>query len=429
MAKKFFTWLLLFIGISLVLQSFQGEEEPEGIVDDVVLTATESSYNMGDPVMIDVTNHLDQILRIDSECPSEPLDIERYSNGVWKTVSVEKGLYIACDDDSADEKIFFQQTQFIEVSPNDSRTVDYSPWTEGLFQQMGRYRATLKTEIAGVEKAFTTEFEIGERGFFSSVSYHLFYRPIYNFLLFLTSVLPGYSFGLAVIALTLIIRLLLMLPNQKALRSQRSMMKIQPEIEAIKKKYKGNQEKISRETMALWKKHRVNPVGGCLPMLIQLPILIALFYVVKSGFSPYEGSIIYGFFQNIDLTAVDTNFYGILDLQEVNMTWLPLLVGLLQFFQLKLSFSRKVKGVQKTAHGKEIIDVGEDVSKKPKKEESSKKFDPKDPMKMMSKSMLYFMPVMIALMAASLPSGVGLYLMISTMFGIAQQYYVNRDVA
>ena len=94
-------------------------------------------------------------------------------------------------------------------------------------------------------------------------------------------------------------------------------MKIQPEIDAIKKKYSGNQEKISRETMELWKKHKVSPVGGCLPMLLQLPILIALFYVVKNGFSPYESYVAYDFLSSVDFTLVDTNFFGVLDLQIV----------------------------------------------------------------------------------------------------------------
>jgi len=197
------------------------------------------------------------------------------------------------------------------------------------------------------------------------------------------------------------------------------MMKIQPELEAIKRRYKGDQQRISLETMELWKKHRVNPVGGCLPLLIQLPILIALFYVVKSGFTPFQGHLVYDFLSTSDLTKIDTNFYGLLDLQQVNATWLPIFVGLLQFFQMKLSFSRKhIVGQKNEEKTNELATKDEAV-------------DPtvalQDPLRMMNKTMLYFMPVMMAFMVATLPSGVGLYLAISTFFGILQQYYVNRS--
>ena len=231
-------------------------------------------------------------------------------------------------------------------------------------------------------------------------------------MMFLTSIMPGYRFGLAIIAMTILIRLILLAPNQKALKAQQSMMKIQPELEEIKKKYAGNQEKIAQETMLIWKKHKVNPVGGCLPLLLQLPILIALFYVVRSGFTPYQGYILYTFLETVDLAKVSTDFFGIIDLQDVSIFWLPVIVGLLQFTQLKLSFARR----KKSKHGKEVIDVG-DKKKEPQAQ---------DPMQMMSKSMMYFMPVMIGLMVASLPSGVGIYMMVSTLFGIVQQYVVNK---
>lgn len=426
MSKKFFTWLLIFIGLTLILQTFQPEQEVKNLtLDDVVLTTTESDYNIDDTVILNIQNNLDKTLTFDSECPAEPLSVERYRNGVWEKLSVDSGLYVLCGDDKVKDgdPVFFHQPQKYQILPSSTIEVEYSPWNNQLFSETGRYKIILDITISDQDKSFSTEFEVSDRGFFSSVMFNLFFRPIYNFLLILTSILPGYNFGMAVIALTVIIRLLLLAPNHKAMKSQRAMMKIQPELEAIKKKYKGNQEKISQETMALWKKHRVNPIGGCLPMLIQLPILIALFYVVKSGFSPYQSHIIYDSLSAIDLTRVDTNFYGIIDLQNINATWLPILVGVLQFFQMKLSFSKR-KSMSASNHGKEIIDIGE--KKEDKKNDKSDQAT-KDPMKMMSKTMIYFMPVMIAFMVASLPSGVGLYLLISTLFGIGQQLFVNKS--
>lgn len=422
MAKKFFTWLLIFIGISLILQSFRGAPEDTSLLEDFVLRSQEESYNLGDTPVIDVTNNLDRSVRIPTDCPKEPLTVERYRNGVWENLTSEQGKFLVCLSDAEDldlsrKKHEFIQPSFFEMKPASTTTIDYSPWKDDLFQSLGKYRVSMGVDIEGTQKQFMTEFEVQERGFFSSVSFRLFFQPIFNFLLFLTSILPGYSFGLAVIALTIIIRLILLVPNQKALKSQKSMMKIQPELEEIKRKYKGDQQRISMETMELWKKHRVNPVGGCLPLLIQLPILIALFYVVKIGFTPYQGHVVYDFLSSIDLSRVNTDFYGILNLETVNATWLPILVGLLQFFQMKLSFSRKnITG--KHSDKAEIV---------VKDENPDPTLALQDPLRMMNKTMLYFMPIMMAFMVATLPSGVGLYLAVSTIFGIAQQYVVNRS--
>jgi YidC/Oxa1 family membrane protein insertase len=419
LAKKFLTWLLLFIGISLIFQSFQEPDEAKLNLSDIVISSTDSEYSVAEFPQIKITNNLEKTIRIESECPSEPLKVERYSNGVWEAQESKKGLHVVCDDMTEGDLLSFVQPKIIVLPAKESITLDYSPWKSQIFSELGKYKVTLTTEIENVQKEFSTEFSIKNRGFISNIGYHFFYRPIYNVMLFLISILPGNNFGLAIIVLTFLIRLVLLVPNQKALGSQRAMMKIQPELDAIRNKYKGNQEKISQETMLLWKKHRVNPIGGCLPLLIQMPILISLFYVVKSGFTPYQGEMIYSFLENVNLSLVDTNFYGILDLQEVNIIWLPLLVGMLQFFQLKLSFSRRSK---QQKHGKEVIDVVDENDKKDKKK------TPENPMQMMSKSMMYFMPVMMALMAASLPSGVGVYLVISTLFGIGQQYFVNKSV-
>lgn len=406
MAKQFLTWLLIFIGITLIFQSFQPQDtEKKAATDDIVLVATEHSYYPGDIPVVEIYNNLDYSIRFPSDCPAEPLKVERYENGVWKVLSSSKGISAVCTG------------EVLEVAPDSLVSVDYSPWKDQLFGEIGKYRVVLEIALKDVQKSFSTEFAVEERGFFSSVTYHLFYQPIFNFLLFLTSILPHHNFGLAVIALTIIIRLILLVPNQKALKSQKSMMKLQPELEEIKRKFKGDQQRISLETMALWKKHRVNPVGGCLPLLIQLPILIALFYVIKAGFTPYQAHIVYDFLQSVDLTKVDTNFYDILDLQQVNATWLPIFVGLLQFFQMKLTFSMKKITGKGTPQSPEVI-------------EKDTPRDPtdmlQDPLRMMNKTMLYFMPIMMAFMVATLPSAVGLYLAISTVFGVAQQLVVNK---
>jgi YidC/Oxa1 family membrane protein insertase len=102
------------------------------------------------------------------------------------------------------------------------------------------------------------------------------------------------SYGLAIILLTLLVRLLLLPLSIKQTRSMREMQRIQPEIKKIQAKYKGNRQKMNEELMKLYQEHQVNPFGGCLPLLLQLPVLIGLFYVLRSplrymGFSAPAG--------------------------------------------------------------------------------------------------------------------------------------------
>ena len=97
--------------------------------------------------------------------------------------------------------------------------------------------------------------------------------------------IPGHNLGWAIILLTLIIKLILLAPNQKALKAQKQMQKIQPQLDALKKKYANDQQKLAAETMEIWKKYKINPMSSCLPMLIQFPILIALFILLLRIYS------------------------------------------------------------------------------------------------------------------------------------------------
>lgn len=91
---------------------------------------------------------------------------------------------------------------------------------------------------------------------------------------------PNYSYGIAVILLTLIVRVLLFPLNRKAYKSMQAMQKLQPELQKLQRKYKRNPEKLNREMLALYRRHNVSPLGGCLPMLIQFPILIGVYWAV-----------------------------------------------------------------------------------------------------------------------------------------------------
>jgi len=205
--------------------------------------------------------------------------------------------------------------------------------------------------------------------------------------------MPNHDIGLAIILLTLIIRTILLIPSQKAMKAQKRMQDVQPRLEKIKEKYKGDQQKIAMETMALWKEAKVNPMGSCLPLLLQLPFLIGIFYVVQDSLNPDNTYLLYKTYENFALSDISHTFFGIIDLSKPNLYVLPIIIGGLQFIQMKLSMG-----------------------------DSS----PKGEMASASKIMIYLMPVMIAVFTASLPAGVGFYWGTSTLYGIIQQIFVNK---
>jgi YidC/Oxa1 family membrane protein insertase len=217
--------------------------------------------------------------------------------------------------------------------------------------------------------------------------------------------MPFHDLGLAIILLTIIIRTLLLLPSHKALKSQRKLQEIQPHLTHLREKYKDNQEMLAKETMAIWKEHKVNPFGSCLPLLIQFPILIALFYVIQTGLNPDNSYLLYEPLKGFSIANINVMFMGFLDLTKVNAFALPLFVGAMQFLQMKLAMAKSEKNKAK--------------DNKPKKNETE----------MMNNMMLYVMPVMIAVFTASVPAGVGLYWSVSTMYGIVQQLGVNKQVS
>jgi YidC/Oxa1 family membrane protein insertase len=226
-------------------------------------------------------------------------------------------------------------------------------------------------------------------------------------------VVPGYNLGIAIILLTILLRLILFLPSQKGLESQRKLQDLQPRIKKLQEKYKNDQQKLASETFALYKEYKVNPFGSCLPLVIQLPILIGLFYVIQTGLNPDNIHLLYAPLQGFDLSLIDSNFFGLLDLQQREIFVLPLIVAALQFGQMKLALAKKTKQPE---------------PKKEKKLDKKGKPQAGAEMQKASEMMVYVLPVMIALFTASVPSGVGLYWGTSTIFGILQQVYVNKKV-
>lgn len=392
--KKIFTWILFFLIFFTVLQFFNKPKEvpPELAASGVVIVPAKSEFVSGEEVIVTVRNNTAVPITLPSNCPKNPLRVLAWTGEKF-------------EERNAETKFNCNLAPNITVAPNAETKVSYTFWNYTLFGNPGRYKVELAvmdgTAVTGTTTGVfaSPEFTVVEAGAWRKFFRTAFYQPIYNVLVFFVKIAPARDLGFAIILLTVVIRLILLVPSQRAITSQRRMQELQPKLEHVKKKYAGNKERIAQETMKLWKEHKVNPMGSCLPILIQFPVLIALFYVIQNGLNPDNVHLLYNPLKNVDLSNIHTNFLGILELTRINAFVLPLLVGALQFFQLKLTALKKKP----------------DGEKKPASE-----------MESATKMMTYIMPVMIALFTASVPAGVGLYWGVSTVFAIGQQVVANR---
>jgi len=224
----------------------------------------------------------------------------------------------------------------------------------------------------------------------------LLYRPLFNALVLLYNYIPGHDFGIAVILLTIIIRIILYPVSIKAINSQKAIQKVQPQIQEAQKKYKNDKEKLAKETLEIYKKEKINPFGGLFLALVQLPILIALYQVFWQGLKPSELAKLYNFVANPG--QINSFFLALVDLSKPNII-LAVLAGALQFYQTKQLTPKIIP----------------------------RKTDGPDMSRMMQKQMLYFFPVLTMIILLGLPSAIGLYWTVSGIFSIAQQYFILKD--
>lgn len=238
--------------------------------------------------------------------------------------------------------------------------------------------------------------------------YTYLYEPLFNALIYIYNVVPYHDIGLAIIIITILIKIILFWPSLSALRSQKALQDTQPALEAIKKKYKGDKEEMGKQLMKFYKDNKVNPFSSCLPLLIQLPILITLYRVFFTGLAvDAETGILaadqlehlYGFLRDIyTTTPLNTMFLGFVDMAKSHNIYLAVLAGLAQFFQTKTLQAKKPA-----------------VKTKGSKDEGMAA--------MMNKQMLYFMPIITVVFGYQFPAGVTLYWLTNTLFSLGQQLY------
>ena len=222
----------------------------------------------------------------------------------------------------------------------------------------------------------------------------ILYRPLFNALVFLTNLVPGHDIGIAIVLLTLAVRIILFPVNHRSLITQIKMKALEPEIEKIKAETKNKTEEQGKRMMELYKEHGVSPFLGCLTLLIQLPILIALYRVFFNGLS-LSGTALYPFIIKPDF--ISTKLFGALDLSSRSL-FLGLLASVSQFFQMKLAMPSLPAG------GKSF------------KEEMSRA---------MAIQSLYVFPVLIFLISFRFPAALALYWTVNNLFATVHEGFVR----
>jgi len=235
----------------------------------------------------------------------------------------------------------------------------------------------------------------------------VFYQPIYNILIFIINNITFHDVGFAIIIVTVIVKLILSPLTRKSIKSQILMKRMEPELKQIKKDFP-NKEEQAKKTFELYKKYGTNPFSGCLVVILQLPVIFALYYVFYKGLS-INTSIIYSFIQIP--TSLHTNFLGLLEMSSHSI-FLGIFAGVTQFVQGYLSAPVKP--------GKVEI-VKEDAAvPKPFQEQLS------DSMQM---NVRYILPVFIAFIAWKISAAGALYWIVSNIFTIVQEWYIRRQLA
>lgn len=296
-----------------------------------------------------------------------------------------------------------------EIGIGKTEPISFDDLAKVFASRSGKYVININTPLW----VRSVTFDVSEPGTLRILLTTVVYNPIYNLFVALLIFLPGHSLGWAIVIITLIVRFILLVPQHHMLQSQKKLQVIQPKIKELQTKYKGDQAKLGMEMLELYKKEGVNPMGSCLPLIIQMPILIGLYWVISGISDPSNFYHLYSLFTAFDPKNINAHFLwlNLLQIGGVIAVIFGIALAAVQYIQAKLSFAYQ--------------------GSTPKKEEKKvvvewslpeMALDPE----MMKKMMLYFFPLTIGVSAYFFPLGVGLYWFIGTLFVIAQQAYVNK---
>jgi len=232
------------------------------------------------------------------------------------------------------------------------------------------------------------------------------FDPLYNTLVGFVDIIPGGDLGFAVILLTIVVKLILFPLSKKAVRTQIKMRDLQKPLEEIKKKFKDNREEQGRAMLQLYKDHNINPFSGIFLILIQLPVILALYWVIlRGGFPEINEDILYSFIPKPD--AINIEFLGFFNITEAKSVILALLAAVSQHFQARFSFPKQEKQEKKK-------------SEKPSFQE--------DMMRGMQVQIKWVLPIFVFFISYGFISVVALYWTVSNLFAIGQELYIRETI-
>ncbi|MEI8339301.1 MAG: YidC/Oxa1 family membrane protein insertase [bacterium] len=239
-----------------------------------------------------------------------------------------------------------------------------------------------------------------------SYIFHLiFYKPLYNLLILMIWALPWLDVGVLVVLFTILVKVILFPVSQKAARTQVMMKELQVEMDEIKKKYQGNKQEEAVQTMALYKRKGVNPFSSILLVLIQLPIIFALYYIFfKGGLPNLDHNYLYSYIPTPE--HIKMTFLGFLDITKPNLI-LAILTAVSQYVQISITMPPAKKKDDKPAGERSF---GDELSRS------------------MSFQMKYILPIFIFIGAMNLPAVVSIYWVTSNLFAIGQELYIRKNL-
>lgn len=251
----------------------------------------------------------------------------------------------------------------------------------------------------------------------SSFFHSVFYEPLYNALVFLVNIVPGHDIGIAVILLTILVKLLISPITLSSSRTQARIKEIEPALKAVREKHSKDQKKQAEETLKIYQEKGINPFSGFLGLIVQIPIIFALYFVFLKGLHidpalidsyPHlpgfintallHGGNLYPFVELPEFIRV--NFLGLIDLTGKSLV-LALLAGISQYFQMKTVMGNDPVSLRPSGS------LREDLAQ-------SMKFQ-----------MRYILPAIIFFVAYTVSSAVALYWVVSNVFGIFQERFAR----
>jgi YidC/Oxa1 family membrane protein insertase len=238
-------------------------------------------------------------------------------------------------------------------------------------------------------------------GWIAYLFHIIFYQPLLNALILLYIYFPGHDFGVAIVALTVIIRLLLYPLLAESIRIQKVTNELQPKVKEIQEKYKNDKERQVTLQMQLYKEHDANPFNGILLTLIQLPVLIALYLALRQGLGAGVSGQLYSFVHNPG--AVNPMFFNLIDLSKQSHI-MVLAAGVLQFFQSKMLFPAVSKSNAAGQKGDQMQTA-------------------------MQQQMLYMGPIITIIFFWNFPAALSLYWVVASICAIIQQKIIFASLA